>query len=107
MIALTGGNDGNNMVIPVNATQYQQYSQLRGKVALPQALLLPLYGSGKFKLRCSRTASLSSKCGKQIQSEASGSNCQCRSDGKEIIQAGITWQYIHFCLRRCCRTLQA
>jgi uncharacterized protein (DUF1501 family) len=44
-IFLYGGNDGMNMVVPTDATRYPQYSGVRGKVALPQAKLLPLAGS--------------------------------------------------------------
>ncbi len=45
LITLTGGNDGNNMVVPVSTNAYSQYAALRGPVALPQGSLLPLNGT--------------------------------------------------------------
>lgn len=50
VIALTGGNDGNNMVVPIDTHAYQQYSQLRGKVALLQSALLGLDGTANSNL---------------------------------------------------------
>lgn len=40
-IFLFGGNDSNNMVVPVS-TQYAQYAQARGPLAIPQAQLLQI-----------------------------------------------------------------
>lgn len=40
-VFLFGGNDANNMVIPVSA-QYPQYQTIRGPLAIPQAQLLQL-----------------------------------------------------------------
>ncbi|MCC6361969.1 MAG: DUF1501 domain-containing protein [Bryobacterales bacterium] len=40
-IFLFGGNDSNNMVVPVS-TQYAQYAQVRGPLAIPQAQLLQI-----------------------------------------------------------------
>ncbi len=37
-----GGNDANNMVIPLDATPYNQYRALRTNLALNQAALLPI-----------------------------------------------------------------
>jgi uncharacterized protein (DUF1501 family) len=37
LITLEGGNDGNNMVIPLDNTTYAQYASLRTSLALPQA----------------------------------------------------------------------
>lgn len=45
VVSLTGGNDGNNLVMPYGGSNYSQYSLLRGKVALPQSALLPLTGT--------------------------------------------------------------
>jgi|GEM_PF-1296374 len=45
VVSLTGGNDGNNLVVPFGGSNYAQYASLRGKVALPQAALLPLQGT--------------------------------------------------------------
>ncbi|RZU40777.1 DUF1501 domain-containing protein [Edaphobacter modestus] len=50
VIALTGGNDGNNMIVPIDTHVYQQYSQLRGKVALSQSAPLPLDGTANSSL---------------------------------------------------------
>jgi uncharacterized protein (DUF1501 family) len=41
-IFLYGGNDSNNMVVPVDSAGYSAYSQARIDLALPQADLLPL-----------------------------------------------------------------
>ena len=41
-VFLYGGNDGNNMVVPVDATRYALYQRARGALAIPQAQLLPL-----------------------------------------------------------------
>jgi uncharacterized protein (DUF1501 family) len=45
-IFLYGGNDANNMVIPVDTAGYAAYSQARINLALPQADLLPLQEPG-------------------------------------------------------------
>ena len=44
VIFLNGGNDGNNMVVPLDATGYNQYSTVRAAagLAIPQATLLPI-----------------------------------------------------------------
>jgi uncharacterized protein (DUF1501 family) len=44
-IFLAGGNDTNNMVVPVDAVGYANYAQVRGPLALSQAQLLPLQES--------------------------------------------------------------
>jgi uncharacterized protein (DUF1501 family) len=43
---LYGGNDSNNMVVPIDAAGYANYAQVRANLALPQAGLLPLQESG-------------------------------------------------------------
>ena len=45
-IFLYGGNDTNNMVVPVDTAGYANYAQQRSTIALPQAQLLPLQESG-------------------------------------------------------------
>jgi len=45
LVTLQGGNDGNNMVVPINTNFYSQYAALRGPVALPQTSCLPLSGT--------------------------------------------------------------
>jgi uncharacterized protein (DUF1501 family) len=46
-IFMFGGNDSNNMVIPVDSAGYTNYQTIRANLALPQASLLPLQvGSG-------------------------------------------------------------
>jgi uncharacterized protein (DUF1501 family) len=45
-IFLYGGNDTNNMIVPVDAAGYANYAQIRSDLALPQAQLLPLQESG-------------------------------------------------------------
>src|SRR5947209_11968595 len=39
---LYGGNDANNMVVPIDSPTYNIYSAARGPLALPQSSLLPL-----------------------------------------------------------------
>ena len=41
-----GGNDGNNVIIPTDASGYNAYSTARGALALPSANLNPLTGLG-------------------------------------------------------------
>ena len=41
-IFLVGGNDSNNMVVPIDTAGYANYAQVRSDLALPQAQLLPL-----------------------------------------------------------------
>jgi uncharacterized protein (DUF1501 family) len=41
-VFLYGGNDGNNMVVPVQAAEYGTYATARGSIALPQASLVQL-----------------------------------------------------------------
>jgi uncharacterized protein (DUF1501 family) len=45
-IFLVGGNDANNMVVPVDTAGYTNYAAIRGDLALPQAQLLPIEESG-------------------------------------------------------------
>jgi uncharacterized protein (DUF1501 family) len=45
-IFLVGGNDSNNMVVPVDNSGYANYAQVRGELALPAAGLLPLQEAG-------------------------------------------------------------
>src|SRR5207248_7318584 len=41
-VFLFGGNDSNNMVIPLSSSGYASYQQTRSVLALPQAGLLPI-----------------------------------------------------------------
>jgi len=43
-IFLYGGNDANNMIVPMDSAGYASYAQTRSYLALPQASLLPLTG---------------------------------------------------------------
>ncbi|MFN0103370.1 MAG: DUF1501 domain-containing protein [Bryobacteraceae bacterium] len=45
-IFLFGGNDANNMIIPLDATRYQAYQRMRPNIALPSATLLPVAAGG-------------------------------------------------------------
>jgi uncharacterized protein (DUF1501 family) len=45
-IFLYGGNDANNMVVPIDTAGYANYAKLRSTIALSQAQLLPLAVSG-------------------------------------------------------------
>jgi uncharacterized protein (DUF1501 family) len=45
-IFLYGGNDSNNMLVPIDTAGYAGYSKIRGGLALPQAGLLPLSEPG-------------------------------------------------------------
>jgi uncharacterized protein (DUF1501 family) len=45
-VFLYGGNDSNNMVVPIDTAGYANYAQVRPALALPQAQLLPLQESG-------------------------------------------------------------
>jgi uncharacterized protein (DUF1501 family) len=45
-IFLYGGNDTNNMVVPIDSAGYANYAQIRSTIALPQAQLLPLAEAG-------------------------------------------------------------
>ena len=44
-VFLYGGNDGSNTIVPTDATRHQQYSAVRGAMALPRGSLLALAGS--------------------------------------------------------------
>jgi uncharacterized protein (DUF1501 family) len=41
-VFLFGGNDGNNMIVPIDTAGYTNYASIRSKLALPQASLLPI-----------------------------------------------------------------
>ena len=43
---MRGGNDSNNMVVPMNGPQYTAYSAARGSAAVGQGTLLPLGNTG-------------------------------------------------------------
>jgi uncharacterized protein (DUF1501 family) len=45
VVALNGGNDGNNLVVPINTGTYSQYASIRTNVALAQSSLIPLSGT--------------------------------------------------------------
>src|SRR5258708_730411 len=47
VITMSGGNDGNNMIIPLDDAEHSQYAALRGAIALPQSACLPLGGAGR------------------------------------------------------------
>ncbi len=49
-IFLSGGNDANNTLVPIDAPGYANYAALRGPVALAQASLLPLTALPGFAL---------------------------------------------------------
>ncbi|MCX6954190.1 MAG: DUF1501 domain-containing protein, partial [Verrucomicrobia bacterium] len=42
---LAGGNDANNVIVPIDNPTYAQYTAGRGALAIPQADLLPLGGT--------------------------------------------------------------
>lgn len=44
-VFLNGGNDGNNLIVPLGASEYQSYSTGRGDLALSAASLLPITAS--------------------------------------------------------------
>jgi uncharacterized protein (DUF1501 family) len=44
-IFLYGGNDANNMIVPLDSAGYANYAKVRSYLALPQAQLLPLAGA--------------------------------------------------------------
>jgi uncharacterized protein (DUF1501 family) len=59
-IFMYGGNDGNNTIVPIDATGYAHYAAARGAIALPQSSLLPLVdasGTASFGLHASLGAS--------------------------------------------------
>jgi uncharacterized protein (DUF1501 family) len=41
-VYLIGGNDGNNLIVPLDSAQYQAYARLRGPLALASGDLLPV-----------------------------------------------------------------
>lgn len=43
---LAGGNDSNNWIVPSDTATYNQYSAIRGNLALPSSSLMPLYSTG-------------------------------------------------------------
>src|SRR6185312_3875407 len=52
-VFLFGGNDANNMLVPMDAAGYRAYAAARGPLALPSTSLLPLLSaseSGAFGL---------------------------------------------------------
>ena len=46
-VYLYGGNDSNNMLIPIDGPEYRTYTETRGGLALQQSTILPLTG-GRF-----------------------------------------------------------
>ncbi len=45
LVSLPGGNDGNNMLIPIDSSEYAEYASMRGVLAQPMGGLLPLTGT--------------------------------------------------------------
>jgi uncharacterized protein (DUF1501 family) len=48
-IFLFGGNDSNNLIVPIDTAGYTNYQTIRSNLALPQASLLPLQVGGAAK----------------------------------------------------------
>ncbi len=48
-VFLYGGNDGNNMVIPAQTAEYNQYQSPRTNIAIPQGQLVPLATAGQVR----------------------------------------------------------
>ncbi len=48
-VFLYGGNDGNNMLIPAQAAEYNQYQAARSNIAVPQGQLVPLATGGQVR----------------------------------------------------------
>jgi uncharacterized protein (DUF1501 family) len=46
-IFLFGGNDANNLIVPIDSAGYTNYQSIRANLALPQASLLPLQIGGQ------------------------------------------------------------
>ena len=46
VITMSGGNDGNNMIVPLDDAEYSEYSALRGAIAIPLSACLSLTASG-------------------------------------------------------------
>jgi len=49
-IQLDGGNDGNNLLVPIDSAGYSNYAKLRGPLTLTQSSLLPLTGLSGYGL---------------------------------------------------------
>ncbi len=45
LIELYGGNDANNLIIPIDSSEYAQYQQARSVLALAQDAIIPLNGT--------------------------------------------------------------
>ncbi len=45
-----GGNDGNNLLVPLDTTRYTQYQRVRPNLALPQSSLVPVLGTANYGL---------------------------------------------------------
>jgi len=45
-IQLLGGADSNNLLVPLDPAQYASYAQIRGPLALPREVLLPISATG-------------------------------------------------------------
>jgi uncharacterized protein (DUF1501 family) len=45
VVTLVGGNDGNNMIIPMDAARYTEYASLRSRLAIPLAYCRPMLPS--------------------------------------------------------------
>lgn len=43
---LSGGNDSNNWIVPTDTASFDQYTAIRGNLALPSSSLLPIYSTG-------------------------------------------------------------
>src|SRR6266851_8367705 len=41
-IFLFGGNDANNLIVPLSSSDYANYANIRGGLAIPQGQLLPV-----------------------------------------------------------------
>ena len=46
VVSLQGGNDGNNMLIPLESAKYNEYAAIRSLIAIPQSACLPLTAAG-------------------------------------------------------------
>ena len=77
-VFLFGGNDSNNTIIPMDDTNFQAYTSIRGSLALTAAELSQTVYSGSAPVRVSREAA---GAGQHVLVEGTGGGGQCRVAG--------------------------
>ena len=100
-VFLFGGNDSNNTIIPMDDTNFQAYTSIRGSLALTPAELTPTVYSGRRAVRVSRQAA---GAGEHVFVEGAGGGGERRVAGAAADAGAVSGRSRRRCRSICFRT---